>query len=129
MSPEPPCKCMKSVSAELKPDTLFRTVDMMVRPMVPPSGTARAMRAMIVARWFLKRPTPCSGAAMNFKPMPAPTMAMKPKMEGECWRYMDRAIMPVPVISSRVPRKTGGQVIRSHRLQSNEQRMTPAWVD
>ena len=86
------------------PEVLLKTVVMMVRANVPPNGSATAIRDMTVATWFGKKPIPwsepvgvqiasvrtgvvirigdlsCLVPGINLNPVPAPVMAIIPKM-------------------------------------------------
>lgn len=51
---------------------------------------------------------------MNLRPVPAPTMAMNPKMVGRCSMYRPQAKRLMPTASTMAPKKIGGKVIRGH---------------
>jgi hypothetical protein len=103
--------CFEKSSLELRPDTLLKVVDIMVNPMVPPNGMATAIRPMSAALEFLNMPMPCSGAAINRRPMPTPTSAIMPYIVAVRSVCIAQANRPMLTISMVVPRKMGGNVI------------------
>lgn len=100
----------------LAPLLLLKTVDMMVRPTVPPNGFEKETRHWMGAVRLGKRARACSEPGLKERPVPNPVRAIMPYTRGRFSWLVAQASTVIPVEAVMVEITRVGWVWRGKTL-------------